>query len=339
MGLFSLFKKQFVDVLEWTENETGVLAFRYPMEDREIQNGAQLTVRDTQLALFVNEGELADLFEPGMHTISTRSLPMLTNLKNWDKLFESPFKSDVYYYSTREQIDQRWGTANPIVIRDREYGPIRIRAHGVYSYRIKNPKVFFKKLSGTTDRYTTHELEGQLRSLILTSLATFFGSAQVSFVDMAANQTQFSGTLKEALSIPFADYGLKLETFFVQSISLPEELQGHLDKQASMKMVGDLRQYAQFQAADSIAAAARNEGGAAGAGAGMGAGIAMGQAMTAALGNAPGASGGSAAPGAAPVAGEDPLVTLGKLHALLTQGVLTQSEFDAKKAELLKKIT
>lgn len=328
MGLFDLFSKQFIDVIDWTEEESGVLSFRYPMADREIQNGAQLTVRETQLALFVNEGEVADLFEPGLHTLNTNTLPILTSLQHWDKLFKSPFKSDIYFFSTREQIDQRWGTANPIVIRDKEFGPIRLRAHGIYSYRIKNPRVFFKKISGTADKYTTEQIAGQLRSTILASLASFFGNAQVSFVDMAASQTAFSDTLKGVLAAPFDDYGLKLESFLVQSVSLPEELQAYLDKASSMRMVGDLARYAQFQAADSISIAARNEGGAAGAGVGLGAGMAVGQTMTAALAGA----------NAAPATVEDPMVLLGKLHELLTKGVITQAEFDTKKAELLKKI-
>lgn len=327
MGLFDLFKKQFIDVIEWTADEDGILSFRYPMVDREIQNGAQLTVRETQLALFVNEGEVADLFEPGRHTLTTQTLPILTSLKHWDKLFQSPFKSDVYFFSTLEQTDQRWGTPNPIVIRDKQFGPIRLRAHGVYSYQIKNPRVFFKKISGTRDKYTTQQIEGQLRSIVLTSLATFFGNAEVSFVDMAANQQKFSETLKEALSLAFNNYGLALESFLVQSISLPEELQGYLDKVASMAMVGDLKKYAQFQTADSISTAAQNEGGAAGAGVGLGAGMAIGQTMSSAFNTGP-------ATGSA----EDPVALLGKLHELLTKGIITQSEFDTKKAELLKKI-
>ncbi|MFP5349042.1 MAG: SPFH domain-containing protein [Gammaproteobacteria bacterium] len=328
MGLFDLFKKQFIDVIEWTEDQDGVLAYRYPMIDKEIQNGAQLTVRESQLALFVNEGELADLFEPGRYTLTTQTLPILTSLNNWDKLFQSPFKSDVYFFSTREQIDQRWGTPNAIVVRDKELGPIRLRAHGVYSYRIKNPRVFHKKIAGTREIYTTAQIEGQLRSLILTSLATFFGSAQVGFLDMAANQQKFSATLKDVLAIPFAEYGLELQSFFVQSVSLPEELQSQLDKVASMTIVGDLKKYAQFQAADSISAAARNEGGAAGAGIGLGAGMAMWQTMAAALGTGTGASN----------VADDPIAVLGKLHELLGKGVITQAEFDAKKADLLKKI-
>ena len=327
MGLFDLFKKQFIDVIDWTADEDGVLSYRFPMIDREIQNGAQLTVRETQLALFVNEGEVADLFEPGRHTLTTQTLPILTSIKHWDKLFQSPFKSDVFFFSTLEQTDQRWGTPNAIVIRDKQFGPIRLRAHGVYSYKIKNPRVFFQKISGTRDVYTTQQLEGQLRSIILTSLATFFGNTEVGFVDMAANQQKFSETLKEVLALAFSNYGLALESFLVQSVSLPEELQSYLDKVASMAMIGDLKKYAQFQTADSISAAARNEGGAAGAGVGLGAGMAMGQAMNEAL-----------KPGAAPGTAEDPMVLLAKLHDLLTKGVITQSEFDTKKAELLKKI-
>ncbi|MBU6153353.1 MAG: SPFH domain-containing protein [Bdellovibrionales bacterium] len=328
MGIGGLFKKQFIDVIEWNEEENGILACRIPMEDQEIQNGAKLTVRESQLALFVNEGEIADLFEPGLHTLTTQTLPVLTSLKNWDKLFKSPFKSDVYFFSTREQIDQRWGTPNAIVIRDREYGPIRIRAHGAYSYRLKNPKVFFKKISGTRSKYSAEELEGQLRATILTSIASFLGSSQVAFLDMAANQMKFSESLKEALKPAIAEYGLELQSFLVQSVSLPEELQTRLDTAASMKMVGDLNSYAKFQAAESISTAAANEGGAAGVGAGMGAGVAIGQAMMGAL-QGQGSSAG----------GEDPVVTIQKLHDLLVKGVITQSEFDAKKAELLKKIT
>ena len=331
MGLFDAFRKQFIDVIDWTESGDGVLAYRYPMQDREIQNGAVLTVTETQVALFVNEGELADVFAPGRYTLTTNSLPVLTALKNWDKLFKSPFKSDVYFFSTREQIDQRWGTPNAIVVRDKELGPIRIRAHGTFSYRLKNPSVFFKKISGTRDVYTTEELQNQLRSVVLTRLATFLGGAQVAFLDMAANQMKFSDTLKEALAPSFEEYGLKLESYFVQSISLPEELQTHLDKVASMQMVGDLRKYAQFQGAEALGGVGK--GGASdgvGAGVGMGAGMAMGQAMANALGGGQGAGGGPS---------DDPLATLNRLHELLGKGVISQAEFDAKKAELLKRIT
>ncbi|MCC6138660.1 MAG: SPFH domain-containing protein [Bdellovibrionaceae bacterium] len=325
MGLFDVFKKQFIDVIDWTDDTSGVLSYRYPMTDKEIQNGAQLTVRDTQLALFVNEGKVADLFEAGLHTLATQNLPVLTSLKNWDKGFLSPFKSDLYFFSTREQLDQRWGTPNAIVIKDKQFGPMRIRAHGVYSYKLKNPKVFYSKVSGTKDIFTTEEMEGQLRSAILTHLAAFLGKQEIGFIDMAANQMEFSKTLQTALSDLFTGYGLSLESFYVQSVSFPEELQGHFDKMASMKMVGDLKSYTQFQAADSISIAAKNEGGAAGAGAGLGIGMAMSQAMTGA------ASGGAQ--------GEDPMTMINKLHEMMKKGIITEQEFNAKKAELLKKVT
>ncbi len=344
MSFMGILKKQFISVIDWTEEENGILAFRFPMEDREIQTGAQLTVRETQLALFVNEGEVADLFQAGLHTLNTQNLPVLTTLKNWDKLFKSPFKSDVYFFSTRDQIDQKWGTPNAITVRDKDFGAIRLRAHGTYSYCLKNPQTFFKKISGTRERFTTQELEGQIRSMILTNMASFFGSSQIAFLDMAANQNQFSETLKTVLIAPFNEYGLKLQSFYVQSVSLPEELQTHLDKLASMKMVGDLRSYAQFQAADAIALAAQHEGGTAGAMAGVGAGMALGQSFANALsgsfnqgvGSNAGANSGANVGANGPE--EDPLATISKLHEMCTKGIITQIEFDAKKAELLKKI-
>jgi len=331
MGIFGFLKKQFVDVIDWTEEGPGVLALQYPMEDREIQNGAELTVRETQAALFVNEGKVADLFGPGQHRLSTKTLPLLTALKNWDKLFASPFKSDVYFFSLREQLDQRWGTTQPIVVRDKEFGPIRLRAHGAFSYRISDPRVFFGKVSGTQGVYGTEQLSGQLLATVLTELAAFLGRGEVAFLDMAANQQKFSETLREALKGAFARYGLTVETFMVQSLSLPEDLQERLDKVASMRMVGDLKQYAQFQAADSISAAARNEGGAAGAGVGMGAGIAMGRAIMDSMASGPGGAAGGGA-------STDPMQVIAKLHELVKAGALTQAEFDAKKAELLKAI-
>jgi membrane protease subunit (stomatin/prohibitin family) len=291
-----------------------------------------LTVRDSQMAMFVNEGQIADVFTSGKYTLNTSTLPLLTNLLNWDKLFQSPFKSDVYFFSTREQLDQRWGTQTPIIIRDKTLGAIRLRAHGTYSYKIEDPKIFYQKVSGSRDQYFREELEGQLRAMLITALATLFGSSEVSFLDMAANQMKFSEHLQKELKTYFVSYGLGLSTFFVQSITLPEELQSYLDKASSVKMMGDLRQYAQFQAAESIPLAAQNEGGLAGIGAGLSAGMGIGQTISAAFGSQNGV------PGVAGAPAEDPFETINKLHELLTKGIITQEEFDAKKAELLRKI-
>jgi membrane protease subunit (stomatin/prohibitin family) len=328
MSLLSFAKKQFVDIIQWTESESGVLVYRYPMQDMEIRNGAQLIVRDTQTAMFANEGKIADVFEPGTHTLTTRTLPILTYLRNWDKAFESPFKSDVYFFSLREQIDQKWGTPEPITMRDKEFGVLRIRGNGIYSYKLADLKTFWMHISGTMGIYRTADLEGQLRSIILTSISSFLGKSNVAFIDMAGNQSEFSARLMEVVAPEFTKLGLELTSFFVQSLSLPEELQQHLDKVSSMGMIKDLQQYARFQAADSLSTAAANPGGVAGAGVGVGAGVAMGQMMAGALSGVNAPSGG----------GGDPYAALEKLSDLLKKGILTQAEFDAKKAELLQQI-
>ena len=280
MSLRNFLSKQFIDVIEWVEPEDGILAYRYPMQDREIQNGGKLTVRDSQMAVFVNEGNIADTFAPGLYTLNTRTLPILTYLMNWDKAFQSPFKSDVYFFSTRLQTNQHWGTPNPITIRDKEFGAVRIRAFGIYTWHIADPKVFYAKISGTRDVYTVPELEGQLRNTIVGRMSDTFANSQVPFLDMAANQVVLADRVASQLKPGFAELGLSLDSFVVENLSLPDELQKILDQRISMNMVGDMGRYAQFEVAQSIPLAAANEGGGAAAvGAGLGAGVAMGQAM------------------------------------------------------------
>ena len=283
MPFGSFIKKQFIDVIHWTEEGPGVLMERFPMQDMEIQNGASLTVRESQMALFVNEGKAADAFGPGLYKLTTNTLPILTNLKNWDKLFQSPFKSDLYFFSTRLQTNQRWGTAQPITIRDREFGAVRLRGFGVYSYRLVNPLAFHQQVAGTQSQYTAPELEPQLRNAVITAFTTAFANAQVPFLDMAANQGQLATLIAKELAPQFAQYGLELATFTVENLSLPDELQKRLDERISMNMVGDLRQYAAYQAAQAIPIAAANEGGVAGLGVGLGAGVGMGGMMADAM--------------------------------------------------------
>jgi membrane protease subunit (stomatin/prohibitin family) len=276
----SFFSKQFIDVIQWTEQGDSVLAWRFPMEDQEIQTGARLTVRDSQLAVFVNEGQIADVFQPGLYRLSTHTLPLLTNLLNWDKAFQSPFKSDVYFYSSRLRMDQKWGTATPITIRDREFGAVRIRAYGIYSYRIADPRVFYQKVSGSRASYQVSELEGQLRNTIIGRMTDAFGNAHVNFIDMAGSQSQLAEAMRGTLLPVFTDLGLSLESFVVENISLPDELQKMLDQRIGMNMLGDMNRYTQFQVAQSMPIAAANEGGgAAGIGAGLGAGMVMAQQM------------------------------------------------------------
>jgi membrane protease subunit (stomatin/prohibitin family) len=302
MSLRDFISKQFIDVIDWTEPEDGILAYRYPMQDREIQNGGKLTVRDSQLAVFVNEGKVADAFAPGLYTLNTNTLPVLTYLKNWDKKFQSPFKSDVYFFSSRIQTDQHWGTPNPITIRDKEFGAIRLRGFGIYSYHITDAKNFYSKISGTRDLYRVADLEGQLRNTIIAKMTDAFAASQVPFLDMAASQGAIAEKISEQLKPAFTDYGLSLDSFVVENLSLPEELQKVLDQRISMNVLGDMGKFTQYQVAQAIPIAAANEGGGAvGVGAGLGAGVAMGQAMMEAVKQSTSStpSGGGAAPAAA----------------------------------------
>jgi membrane protease subunit (stomatin/prohibitin family) len=284
MSLRDFLSKQFIDVIQWTEPEDGVLAYRYPMQDMEIQNGAKLTVRESQMAAFVNEGKIADILAPGLYNLTTNTLPLLTNLMNWDKKFQSPFKSDVYFFSTRLQVNQRWGTPNPITIRDKEFGAVRLRGFGIYSWRICDPRTFYTMVSGTRDTYHVSEIEGQLRNTIIGRMSDAFASSNVPFLDMAANQIELASRIAGFLAPTFADLGLALESFVVENLSLPDELQKRLDERIGMNMVGDMGRYTQFQVAQSIPVAAANEGGGlAGAGVGLGAGFVLAQQMANAM--------------------------------------------------------
>ena len=347
MGLMSFIKKQFIDILQWTEESDGTLAWRFPMEEMEIQNGASLTVRESQMAVFVNEGKVADVFGPGTYKLTTQTLPVLTYLKNWDKLFESPFKSDVYFFSTRQQIDQKWGTPQPITIRDKDFGAVRLRAFGNYAFRIADPKLFHTEISGTRDSYGVADLDGQLRGLVLQNISNAIASSGIPFLDLASNQLAFAQALVTQLAPEFAKIGVKLEAMTVQNVSLPEELQKILDQKIGMGMVGnDMAKFMQYQTAQAIPKFA--EGGGAGGGSGiagdamgLGAGVALGQvlAQNLAAGLQGGASGAAAAAAqAVGVKPEEVMATLEKLGDLKAKGILTAEEFDAKKAELLKKL-
>ncbi len=339
MSIGSFIKKQFIDVLQWNEETEGVLAWRFPMQDFEIQNGAILNVRESQLAVFVNEGTIADVFGPGTHKLTTQTLPVLTNLKNWDKLFDSPFKSDVYFFSTRVQTGRKWGTPQPITIRDKDFDMIRVRAFGMFSYRVADARKFFTEISGTRESYTREEVEDQLRGIMLATMATSLGGSNVAFLDMAANQALMAQQVKGDLATAFARYGVGLDEFNVASVSLPEELQAALDERIGAGMKGGLSAdkmggFTKFQVATSIPLAAQNEGGLAGIGAGLGAGMAVGQAM------AQGMSGAFAPAAAAPAAAADDSIEsrLQKLKGLLDKGLISAADYDSTKAELLKKL-
>ena len=347
MALMDFIKKQFIDVIQWVEDGDGTLAWRFPMAGMEIQNGASLTVRESQMAVFVNEGKVADVFGPGMYKLNTQTLPVLTYLQNWDKLFESPFKSDVYFFSTRQQIDQKWGTPQPITIRDADFGAVRLRAFGNYAFRVADPKLFHTEISGTRESYTVADVDGQLRGLVLQNISQAIAASGIPFLDLASNQVKFAEVLSAQLEPAFGAIGLKLEGMTVQNLSLPEDLQKILDQKIGMGMVGnDMAKFMQYQTAQAIPGMVASGGGGsgiAGDAMGLGAGVALGQVLAQNLAqglnpnaNAPVAAAGSAAP--AGIKPDEVMATLEKLADLKTKGILTDDEFASKKAELLKKL-
>ncbi|HEX4510393.1 MAG TPA: SPFH domain-containing protein, partial [Burkholderiaceae bacterium] len=330
------------DVIEWTEPADGILAWRYPMQDHEIQNGGKLTVRESQAALFVNEGQAADAFGPGLYTLNTHTLPLLTNLRNWDKLFASPFKSDVYFFSTRLQVDQRWGTPQPVTLRDKDFGAIRVRAFGNYAWRVADPRKFQQQVSGTRELYTAAEIDGQLRGLVLQHLSDAVAQSGIPFLDLAANQVEFATQIRTAVAPAFEALGLALDTVTVQNVSLPDDLQKILDQKIGMGMVGNnLGQFMQYQTAQSIPtlAQAAGHGGIAGEALGLGAGLALGQTVARQITQGLGQATADAASAIhEPVPPQDVMALIEKLADLKAKGVLTDEEFSAKKTELLKKL-
>ena len=329
--MFGFIRKQFIDVIEWPNPGDDTLMWRFPAEDQEIQTGATLVLRESQQALFVDEGKTADLFGAGTHLLTTQTLPLLTNLKNWNKFFASPFKSDVYFFNLRQQLGRRWGTAQPVTVRDSEFGVVQLRAFGMYDYRISDPAKLFSEVTGVVAQYSREALDEPLRNVVMTRLASVFGSSGIAFLDMAANQVLLSQKMAELLAPDFARLGLTLERFSVESVTLPEAIQKALDERISMGVVGDLNRYTQYQAASAIPLAAQNEGGLAGIGAGVGVGAAIGQAMATNM---------NAAPAAAPQAAgnNDPQARLAQLKALLDQGLITAEDYEKAKAEVLKQL-
>ena len=283
MAFWNDLKKQFIEVIDWVEPGNDVLAYRFPVADNEIKDGAQLTVRDSQAALFVDQGQTADVFSPGRHTLSSENLPLLTKLESWSYGFKSPFKCEVYFYSLRQKLGQKWGTRQPITIRDPEFGSVQLRMFGAYSYHVADVRAFYREVSGTRDTYTTEELVDHLLPLIAGTVAPTFARSKLSFLDMAENLPLLSTSLREALEAPFAKIGLALDSFVVEAVSLPDDLQEALRTRQSMAIVGDLTDYTRYQAGKSLSEAARNPSGLAGVGAGIAAGAGLGRVLGDAL--------------------------------------------------------
>ena len=283
MGLFSKLTNQLVDVIEWKEASSDTMVYRYNHNDKEIMMGAQLTVRESQVAVMVNEGKIADVFQPGRYELSTQNMPILTALKSWKFGFNSPFKAEVYFINTHQFLDQKWGTSNPVMMRDAEFGMVRLRAFGIYSFRVADPVAFLKEVFGTSAYMTVDGVTGQIKRTLVSGLSDAIAQSKIPALDLAANYDELSQYALQSLSPRIAALGLKLESFVIENISLPDEVEKAMDRRTSMGVVGNLNQYAQFQAAEAMREAANNQNGAAGMGVGMGAGMMMAQAMQGAM--------------------------------------------------------
>ncbi len=281
MGIFdaigNFVKGQFIDVIEWSDNSDDTIVKKYDMNGKEIMMGAQLTVRESQVAIFVNEGELADVYGPGRYELSTYNMPIMTKLQSWKFGFNSPFKADVYFVNTKQFLDRKWGTANPVMMRDAEFGMIRIRAFGVYAFKVADPTAFLREVFGTKTMTTADDVEGQIKRTVVSSLSDAIAESKIPALDLAANYDELSRYAMQAVAAKIAPLGLALTSFVIENISLPEEVEKTMDKRTSMGVLGDMGRYTQYQAAEALREAANNPGGAAGAGMGMGAGVAMGQ--------------------------------------------------------------
>src|SRR6476661_6929920 len=277
---------QFIEVIEWLDDSTNTLVYRFPVRDQEIKNGAQLIVRESQSAVFVYEGQIADQFPPGRYTIDGGNTPILSKLGAWKYGFNSPFKSEVYFVSTKQFQDLKWGTPNPVMMRDPDFGMVRLRAFGIYSIRVADPQSFIKEIAGTNARFVTEDVEGQLKRTLVSSFTDALGEAKIAALDLASNYDELGKFMRGKMADDFKAWGLELIKFVIENISLPPEVEAAMDKRTSMGVIGDVGRYTQFQAADAMRDAAQNPSGGAGTGAGLGAGFALGNAMAGAMSDA-----------------------------------------------------
>jgi membrane protease subunit (stomatin/prohibitin family) len=286
MGIFDAIRTQFIEVIEWLDDTGNTMLYRFPVHDQEIKNGAKLTVRESQAAVFVFQGQIADVFPPGLYTIDGGNTPILSKLGAWKYGFNSPFKAEVYFVNTKQFTDLKWGTMNPIMLRDADFGMVRLRAYGIYAIRVADPRSFVKEIAGTNAHFQTEDIEGQLKRTVVSSFTDAVGEAKIAALDLASNYDELSGVLRPKLNEDFKPFGIELTKFVIENISLPAEVEAALDKRTSMGVIGDVNRYTQFQAADAMRAAAENPSGGAGTGAGLGAGFAIGNAMAGAMSNA-----------------------------------------------------
>jgi membrane protease subunit (stomatin/prohibitin family) len=279
---------QFIEVIEWLDDSGDTILYRFPVYQQEIKNGAQLIVRESQTAVFVFEGQVADVFTPGRYTIDGGNTPILSKLGAWKFGFNSPMKAEVYFVNTKQFTDMKWGTSNPIMLRDADFGIVRLRAFGAYSMRVADPATFIKEVAGTNAHFQTEDIDEQLKRAIVTEFSDALGELKIAALDLAAQYKEIGENIRAKINEDFSTYGLEVTKFYVENISLPEEVEAAMDRRASMGALGNADQYMKFQAADALRDAAQNEGGGAGLGAGLGAGFAMGGQMANAFGGTQG---------------------------------------------------
>jgi len=333
MGLFDFIRNELIEIIEWVDNSTDTVIYKFPDRENNLKNGAQLVVRESQVAIFMDQGRIADVYGPGRHVLSTENMPVLTTLRGWKYGFNSPFKVDVYFVSTRQFTNLKWGTPNPVILRDPEFKQVRVRAFGTFALRVTEPATFLKEFAGTNPLVRISDVEGQLRSAIVNKFSDTLAEANVSVLDLARNYSELGERLRPLLQDDFAPYGLELTRFYLENASLPPEVEAFLDKTTQMSMAGDMGRFQQFQAGIAIEKAAEQEGGIGGAAVLLGG---LGNMM----GNATAPAQAAAAAPATPAAPDRDQIMklLRELGQLKADGILTDAEFDAKKAELLARL-
>ncbi|MER2509379.1 MAG: SPFH domain-containing protein, partial [Amaricoccus sp.] len=252
MSIFDFLRGEFIDVIHWTDDTRDTIVWRFEREGHAIKYGAKLTVREGQAAVFVHEGQLADVFAPGLYMLETNNMPILTTLQHWDHGFRSPFLSEIYFVNTRRFTDLKWGTKNPIMCRDPEFGMVRLRAFGTYTMRVTDPGKFLTEIVGTDGEFTTDEIEFQIRNIIVTHFSQIIASSGIPVLDMAANTLDLGKIVAERIAPMVAEYGLELPAFYIENISLPAEVEAAMDKRTSIGVAGDLGKYTEFSAAEAM---------------------------------------------------------------------------------------
>jgi membrane protease subunit (stomatin/prohibitin family) len=303
MGMFDKLRHELIDIVEWIDNSRDTLVWRFPRYENEIKNGAQLIVRESQVAAFIHQGQLGDVFVPGTYTLSTKNLPILSTLQGWKYGFESPFKAEVYFISTRTVTDRKWGTKNPIMMRDPEFGMVRLRAFGSFAIKVKDAATFLRQVAGTEARFTVDEIEDQLRDLIVARFADALGTNKMAALDLAGNYDRLGRWAAAQIQPDFDGFGVQIVNLLVENISLPPEVEAAMDKRTSMGVIGNMQTFTQYETANSIADAAKNPGGLAGAGAGLAAGYQMANQMGQAFANTAAAPPSTVAGGPPPIPG------------------------------------